>query len=421
MRVDLGADFCNWLNSYAISDTDFCQAWHAIFCLYGAGIVGTDLPRLNTINPLATLIQNNHQFSLEYLCRMLVPNGYKNTMQATNDFMEINSHILDQIPNVLNPVTGRQVQGARLRSKFGNLANPDVEALFESDIDDLEEKTEEETTDSNVNPSSRSITCGEYIADFVDQINTAPYQPMYRGRAVGTPVTGWNNRLQSYFWPNPRIDLAATDAHLEPILARCAVLALNVAADIPWTTAEQDDAVAVSHDIFQWGGVPQNRATVTAVNVRNVFEAALTGIVNLGTPMNSGWTKVAAFATAHLEIGESTPNPQVQVIWDSRVSTSIIRRLDNIFHNAGLATPPDEYARIGLVPGRGGTRGLPLGLNFRWRNGYGSWNAQFAGSRFIQEVCKCLNSRKIKMTNMAGNEANWTVRGVEMVLFGDGY
>ena len=405
-------------NGYKISDADFRQAWNAIICLHGAGIAGTDLPRLHAKDSLATLIDNGHQFSLEYLCRMLVPSGYKNTMQADNKFMDTNAHIIKKIEGITNPVSNRPVKGAQLIHDISKAAdvNPDVEALFESDIGDLEE---EGTTDSGAIPSSSPIAWDRYIDNFVDQIDTAPYQPMYRGRAVGGPVTGWDNRLKSYFWPNPRIDLAKTDARLKPILSRCKVLALKVEAKSPWTAAEQKDAVAVSHEIFKWGGVPQDPVKVTPENVRNVFEAALTGTVNPGTLMNSGWTKVAAFATAHLDTG--TPHRSVQVIWDSRVSTSIIRRLDNIFHSAKLGAPPKGYVRIGLVAGRGGTRSLPLDLKLKWKNGYGSWDAQFVGSAFVQEVCQCLNSRGMKMADLAGKQSNWTVRGVEMVLFGDGY
>jgi hypothetical protein len=407
-----------YANNYEISDADFRQAWNAIICLYGAGIVCTDLPRLHTHDSLATLIGKGHQFSLEYLCRMLVPNGYKDSMQATDKFMEDNPHILLPIANIENPISHRQVKGARLRPATAKTAhaNPDVEALFESDIDDLEEKG---TTDFGAIPASSPIAWDRYIGDFVDQINTVPYQPMYRGRAIGSPVTGWDSRLKTYFWPNPRIGLAATDARLKPILSRCKVLAQKVSARTPWTAAEQKTAVEVAHDIFKWGGVPQDPVKVTSENVRNVFEAALTGTVNPGTLMNSGWTKVAAFATAHLDTG--TPHPSVQVIWDSRVSTSIIRRLDNIFHSAKLGAPPKGYVRIGLVAGRGGTRSLPLGLKLKWKNGYGSWDAQFVGSEFVREVCQCLNSRGIKMTDLAGKKTNWTVRSVEMVLFGDGY
>lgn len=43
--------------------------------------------------------------------------------------------------------------------------------------------------------------------------------------------------------------------------------------------------------------------------------------------MNSGWTKVAAMATAFLE-GE--PDRAPHVIWDSRVSTAIVWRLDRM-------------------------------------------------------------------------------------------
>jgi len=140
--------------------------------------------------------------------------------------------------------------------------------------------------------------------------------------------------------------------------------------------------------------------------------------------MNSGWTKVAAFATVHLE---GMPDRHPQAIWDSRVSTAIVWRLDQLLAAAGAAEVPDALRDIGAVPGRGGTR--PRDLILRWRNGYGSWRCQFAGSRFVKAMRDVLNSRHrpssaegyARMPLPDGTCAPWTVRGVEMVLFCDGY
>jgi hypothetical protein len=128
--------------------------------------------------------------------------------------------------------------------------------------------------------------------------------------------------------------------------------------------------------------------------------------------MNSGWTKIAALATGDRH-----------VIWDSRVSTSVVRRLDQLIHLSGASGPaglPAPYHLIGFVnAGRGGTRPILSGaLNFKWRRGYGSWLAQVAGSCFLRCVRDELNNPEGSWT---ARTEPWTLREVEMVLFMDGY
>jgi hypothetical protein len=95
--------------------------------------------------------------------------------------------------------------------------------------------------------------------------------------------------------------------------------------------------------------------------------------------MNSGWTKVAAFATVHLEEMESG---RPQVIWDSRVATAVISRLDRVVpQDAQLA---DLFPGLGTVLGRGGTR--PRGLSRKWPSGYGTWRGQVAGSKIVRDI-----------------------------------
>jgi hypothetical protein len=126
--------------------------------------------------------------------------------------------------------------------------------------------------------------------------------------------------------------------------------------------------------------------------------------------MNSGWTKVAAFATGHM--------PNGQVIWDSRVAHSLIRRIDNILVNSGRQEIPEFLKGVGWVPGRGGTRHHPRTYKLKWPNGYRSWQAQFAGSSLVHAIRDELNKRQMGATSP---QEPWSVRTVEMVLFMDGY
>lgn len=254
-----------------------------------------------------------------------------------------------------------------------------------------------------------------YLASLVHQINEEPYQPAYRKNAIGAPVTGWDARLRAYFWPLPAQDYARTSSAVQQLVDRARALAEAVSDGRVWSQEEGRMAVALAHDIFTWGGVPQKPDTVTPATVQQVFQAALDNDGRATARMNSGWTKVAAFATAHLEEnGELHP----QVIWDSRVATAIIGRLDaQLGRDADLS---QLFGAIGTVPGQGGTR--PRRFANGWRSGYGKWSAQVAGSALVREIRDILNRGDYpKMPLPDGGAGPWTTRGVEMVLFMDGY
>lgn len=161
------------------------------------------------------------------------------------------------------------------------------------------------------------------------------------------------------------------------------------------------------------------RKTVTAKNVRAVFQDALDDNRASIALMNSGWTKVAAFATAHLE---HVDGGKPHAIWDSRVATALIDRLDG-----QLSAQPAVHARtlfpdIGTVPGRGGSR--PRTFALKWPSGYQRWSTQVNGSALVREMRDRLNAQNEQFPRMPlpdGTVGNWTTRGVEMVLFMDGY
>jgi hypothetical protein len=160
-------------------------------------------------------------------------------------------------------------------------------------------------------------------------------------------------------------------------------------------------------------GVP----VFSAETVETVFRRALGVGGGEGAPMNSGWTKVAAMATAFLE-GEVDRAPHV--IWDSRVSTSIVWRLDRRLAETQGVDARRLFPSLGVVGGRGGTR--PRRLKFRWAHPYGRWWGQEAGSTMAREIRDVLNQGGHGwMPLPEGGEGKWTIRGVESVLFMDGY
>ena len=247
------------------------------------------------------------------------------------------------------------------------------------------------------------------IAHLVEWIEIDPFSQFYRLREYGAPVAGWNARLSAYFWPSPQNGFAkAMDD-----LARLTRLGQRVAqAQRPWDEATALEAVAFAKEVLKWGGVPQR--SVTPVIVDAVIQAALTR--HAGTaPMNSGWTKVAAFATAYLE-----EEGRATAIWDSRVSWSLVRRIDHLLACAGWKQVPVWLPDLGKVGGRGGTRwSKPLSL--RWPIGYANWPAHFAATALVSDIRDYLNSSGRTAPSVSGGSTAWTTRTVEMVLFMDGY
>jgi hypothetical protein len=78
--------------------------------------------------------------------------------------------------------------------------------------------------------------------------------------------------------------------------------------------------------------------------------------------------------------------------------------------------------RLLTVPGRGGTRDQPYQLH--WKSGYGRWDAQFFASLLVRIMRDALNEdpRRYGLMPIAGSsDSAWTMRGVEIVLFMDGY
>jgi hypothetical protein len=265
------------------------------------------------------------------------------------------------------------------------------------------------------------------IGMLVRNIHQQPYQPIYRKGNYGAPVTGWGGRLLSYFWPNPATNYQVAAAQVQVLIDDIAPFAQSVRAEIEnslhvgrpiipgtgTTAIDQAAAVAAATNIHVWGGVPQR--SFTWQTLWAVLQSAIVIRATPGAPMNSGWTKVAAFGTNNLGGG---PGQHPQAIWDSRVATSLTYRLDGILSGLGLQ-PAAVFPGIGTVAGRGGTRPRPLRL--RWPNGYGNWKAQFSGSRLIELVRDEVNRLAIPMPLPTLGFSPWTIRGIEQVLFMDGY
>lgn len=408
-------------NGQAIPKELFLAGWWVWFERFGNGLdpATAAMPRGNVAQGLAQQLIAEKRFSLDVLCRMLATPPYRNGMQATPPLMAANMHLLEESP--AQAANGTIVNGAKLTGYARELLKSivtttrltdGVEALIEGDIEldvrGIEGLLAEPLAEPFENPhgtvpgapiGSRS----DLVRLLVDWIETEPYQPRYRGHTFDEPVTGWTQRLQGYFWPKPDANLEANHTRLAPLLGRAAELAATAGR---WTAAERERAEAFAQDVFRWGGVPQRPFPPDTVEL--VFQSALQGQALDGALMNSGWTKVAAFATAHL------PDDRQLAIWDSRVAHALIRRMDALLAASGHQAVPTYLAAIGRVPGRGGSRNA-IDYTLRWPDGYRCWDSVFAGSALVREIRDELNRR----AEYAGKP--WTARQVEMVLFMDGY
>ena len=231
-------------------------------------------------------------------------------------------------------------------------------------------------------------------------------------------VRGWPARLRAYHWPFPAMDWRLTAEVLDPWFAEAGELSQRLLEGDAWSEAQRRRAAALAWQMLAWGGVARQRA-FSLETVEAVFRRALRLPGGGAAPMNSGWTKVAALATGFLE---GDPERAPHAIWDSRVSTSIVVRLDQMLGNGTANVSRRTFPGIGVVPGRGGTRLRPPPLQQSWARAYGSWAAQEAGSVLVRELRDLLNRGEYGWMPLPdGGEGPWTIRGVESVLFMDGY
>ena len=253
------------------------------------------------------------------------------------------------------------------------------------------------------------------LEQLAHDLHREPYQLMYRRKPVGQPVAGWSERLLAYHWPTPELDYAATADLLAPWFNEAGALSRRLLERNAWTSAERTRAAELAWEVLKWGGVTR-QAAYSEHTVERVFRKALWLAPTDQPPMNSGWTKVAALATAFLE---DEPDGLPHVIWDSRVSTALVSRLEPLLIAAGETDPKRLFPDIGTSPGRGGTR--PRTFKLRWARTYRSWRGQEAGTLLVRELRDLLNRDHPPMPLPHGEARPWTMRGVESVLFMDGY
>lgn len=405
------------------------------------------MPMGKSSDTLSELIRQQKRFSLEVLARMMVPWAYRNTSQVSIDLVEHYSKWLELTS--LSDDDGKEVPAVCLtehavkywdslafavQDDFMNYAEARVQADIEAPSSDpvvLDDQGIELIGEDTYPPyvPSADASDEEFLKALVQWIDDAPHQPIYLKQPVGDAVAGWQDRLVSFFWPKPRIGYALYHAAIDPLYYRATELAKSVDSgsnithgSLPWDKEWRDMAVKTAVELFDVSGTPQSGVTLD--NVHKVMQAALSEDFDSKAKMNSGWSFLASAATSYLNEQEGR---LPMVWWCSRVASSIISRLDFLLAEAGVTELGQRFQNIGTVPGYGGTR--PRQYTLEWPEGYRSWKSQIAASQLVQQMVTILNTetdnqgkrRYQTMPEANGGRGDWTVQGVQTVLFSDGY
>ncbi|WP_162560562.1 hypothetical protein [Methylobacterium durans] len=262
-----------------------------------------------------------------------------------------------------------------------------------------------------------------------DKISEHRRGNVWRPRALPSVGLPWPDRVLAYHWKGD--GYRELQNSLSAILSDSRDLSHVLTGGATWEYEDQQRAVDLTSRVFSWGGVP-SRSAIDSRAVQAVFAAALraTGVHiaiehTKDAPWSSGWTKVAAFATAHLDHDHNTAGSP-QVIWDSRVANAIRKLVD-----AAEARLPDSTVAqlrhdLRQIRGRGGERmGLQLPPGWAFANTLEQkWIAQRAGSRLIRHMRDALNAAPERYGKMPGAEhlgGRWTSWGVGLALFVEGY
>jgi hypothetical protein len=256
----------------------------------------------------------------------------------------------------------------------------------------------------------------------IDQ-DTSVYIPKRARGRVSTASRGVARALENYEWP---YGTGFADAYRQVAALADSLRALSVKLDQgqQLTPQEGHQLQEATYRVFRWGGVTRgaSKKSPSVDLISSVILSALRWQRIDTAPMDSGWTKVAAFGTDWLDGTDRTP----QVIYDSRVANALLRNVEKLSkgdHGGWLlGLLPTLQHHLRTVPGRGGTRDQPYQL--RWKSGYGRWDAQFFASLLVRMMRDALNEdpRRYGLMPIAdSSDSAWTMRGVEIVLFMDGY
>ena len=387
---------------------------------------------------LFEIIESGERFCVEVAARLMVPWSFRDTSQVDKAFFLMNPDVIrhtkigdediahgvrltDQALDYWDSLTFLE------QDMFTAYAEARIQADIETPskepviIDDAGLEVIGEDIYPPVIPN-KDASDDDFAKALVAWIDEDPFTPMYQRVPVAESVSSWHDRLESFFWPKPRNGLMQVSHSADALMYRAEILAKGIEDGVEWDEDDKELAVKTTEEIFLQAGTPQKE--VTWENIYAVMGTALNKDVNSKAKMNSGWSLLASFATHWLNKKEDrTP----MICWNSRVSTSILSRLDFLMVEAGYDSVGDRFPDLGTIPGWGGTR--PREMTLTWPDGYRSWKTMVAASEFVNRMVRCLNTEKnedgsLKYAQMpipTGGRAPWSMQGVQLVLFSDGY
>ncbi|WP_196138017.1 hypothetical protein [Aliikangiella sp. G2MR2-5] len=385
---------------------------------------------------LYQLIEEKQRFSLEVVNRLMVPWSYRDSSQVCSAFLKLNRDEVHEVNDDQGESFVRLTDRAldywdSLTFLEQDMFTAYAEARIQADIETPSPQPVViddhglELIGEDIYPPivpEKDASDLDFARAMVAWIEEDPFTPMYQRQAVGEAVSSWHDRLERFFWPKPRNGLMQVSHTADALMYRSELLARGIERGVEWNQEDRELAVKTANEIFLQAGVPQR--DVTWENVYAVMKSAIQADENSTAKMNSGWSLLASFASHWLNNCEDR---LPMVCWNSRVSNAVISRLDFLLVEAGYATLEDRFTNIGTVPGVGGTR--PRETTLKWPDGYRSWKTQIAASRFVNLMVEVLNNERngdgsLKYEPMpipTGGRAPWSIQGVQLVLFSDGY
>jgi hypothetical protein len=266
----------------------------------------------------------------------------------------------------------------------------------------------------------------ELAAAIVQLLEKSSFQFIPKRGPPSQIVVTWAERLKTYRWgssPEPFSDHHETSFILNELEIGCQELVSK--GYFSPTTSER--LCAATTRLFKWGGVTRGKGhnPPDLTSVEAVIKTSLYCADKFNAPLDSAWTKLAAFSTASIS---KSFDRSPQVIFDSRVSVSLLELIDSACANE---TKFLELRRLylsrglGYIPGRGGNRLARINTlrSHGWKSAYGKWTAQFIASNLVSNIVTAINSTALidQMPTQTGINSHWDTRGVEKVLFMHGY
>jgi len=270
----------------------------------------------------------------------------------------------------------------------------------------------------------------DLLKAIVQWIQDDPFQRSYRQgkhilpRGNAPRGNGWDFRLREFAYTRSWLP-AFPRVHQTTAPVRQQMRKLREKYD--WGEIQEDSQISkkdlkqlddAARWIFDWGEAPQKPGFSSGAWL--VFAGAVTGVPSSEAPLNGSWSKFASFASEGL--------PHELPVWDSRVSSSVIHRIDRILTANGLT--PDDFpnlVHLRILLANGGTRPRPL--HFQWRSGFpqandSAWAHYFAIAEILRQMLATLNDPENQFPRMPlpdGGSGDWDMFDLNLVLFMDGY